>query len=199
MPFRKITFFICFIFLFSSQIFSQTVTVNVFMQNKNNDPESDTIYYNLKRKLSWQDFQGKVPSAAPWGAMTASGFSFNSSMEEDENRIDISVGVFTFFTKHDSWKKSNVNSPYHLEHEQHHFDITRLGAEKLVEEIRKAHFTKSNYRQLLHSIFDKVYNENLAWQHQYDLETKNSMDVEKQKGWNKKISDAIEKMEAKKD
>lgn len=145
------------------------------------------------------DFQGKVPTGAPWGAMTASGFSFNSSIEEYENRINISVGVFTFFTKHDSWKKPNVNSPFHLEHEQHHFDITRLGAEKLVEEIRKAHFTKNNYRQLLHSVFEKVYDENLMWQHQYDQETKNSMDVEEQKEWNKNISASIKKSETKRD
>jgi hypothetical protein len=192
---KKISILILIFWLFSLKIFAQKITVNVFMEKKITAPRSDTIYYNLNRSLSWQDFQGKIPAAAPWGAMTASGFSFNSSMEEDENRIDISVGVYTFFTKHDSWKKSNVNSPYHLEHEQHHFDITRLGAEKLVEEIRKAHFTKSNYRQLLNSIFDRVYNENLAWQHQYDLETKNSIDVEKQKEWNKKISDAIKKTE----
>jgi hypothetical protein len=131
--------------------------------------------------------------------MTASGFSFNSSMKQDGNQIDISVGVYTFFTKHDSWKKPNVNSAYHLELEQHHFDITRLAAEKLVEEIKKAHFTISNYRKLLHSIFDKVYNENIALQHQYDLETKNSMNVEEQKKWNEKISDEIKKLDRNED
>jgi hypothetical protein len=191
--------FLLIFFIFSFQAFAQKVTVNVFMQHKNNDPKSDTIFYDLNRKLTWKDFQGNVPPSAPWGAMTASGFSFNSSMKQDGNQIDISVGVYTFFTKHDSWKKPNVNSAYHLEHEQHHFDITRLAAEKLVEEIKKAHFTISNYRKLLHSIFDKVYNENIALQHQYDLETKNSMNVEEQKKWNEKISDEIKKLDRKKD
>ena len=84
-----------------------------------------------------------------------------------------------------------MNSAYHLEHEQHHFDITRLGAQKLVEEIKKAHFTKNNFQKLLNSIFNKVYDENIAWQHQYDKETKNSMDIAKQKEWNEKISAQI--------
>ena len=192
MLFRKITISILFSFLFSSAVFSQKITVNVFIENKINKAESDTVYYDFNRKLTWQDFQGKVPIGAKWGAMTASGFSFNSEMEDDgDNNIVISVGVYTFFTKHDSWKKPNVSSAYHLEHEQHHFDIARLGAEKLVNEIKKAHFTKNNYRKLLNSIFDKVYDENILWQHDYDKETKNSMDVEKQKEWNEKISQQI--------
>lgn len=194
MPLKKSTLFLPFFFLFSLQLFSQKITVNVFTENKINNPKSDTIYFDFNRKLSWSDFQGNVPYLAPWGAMTASGFSFNSSMSGYENNLHISVGVYTFFTKHDSWKKPEINSAYHLEHEQHHFDITRLYAQKLVDEIRHANFSKSNYRKLLYSIFDKVYAESLACQREYDQETKNSMDVEKQKEWNKKISTEIKKL-----
>lgn len=165
--------------------------VHVFTENYKSIPGSDTIYYNFNEPLQWVDFQGKIPAGAPWGAMTASGFSFNSSMHRDENSIDISVGVYTFFTKHDSWKKPEVNSPYQLKHEQHHFDITRLGAAKLENEIRKAHFTASNYKTLLNSIFNKIYIEEAARQRQYDLETHNSLDTAKQLEWNKKISEEI--------
>jgi hypothetical protein len=63
-----------------------------------------------------------------------------------------------------------------------------------VDEIKKAHFTKSNYRKLLYSIFDKVYQESVAYQHQYDDETKNSIDVIKQKEWNEKISAEVNKL-----
>jgi hypothetical protein len=194
MFYKRFFIFLFISFLFSSPIFCQKITVNVFIEKKINHPESDTIYYDFNRRLTWQDFQGNVPAGAPWGAMTASGFSFNSSMREDENSINISVGVYSFFTKHDSWKKPNVNSSYHLEHEQHHFDITRLYAQKLVDEIGNAHFTKSNYRKLLYCIFDKVYAESIAYQQEYDKETKNSMDAEKQKEWDQKIQTEIQKL-----
>jgi hypothetical protein len=196
MPFRRIIFFIPFLLL-SPAVFSQKIRLNVFFENKINKPQSDTIYYDFSRKLTWADFQGKVPPAAKWGAMTASGFSFNSQMEDDgDNHIEISVGVYTFFTKHDSWKKPDINSAYHLEHEQHHFDITRMFAQKFADEIKKAHFTKNNYRKLLYSIFDKVYGESVAYQQQYDNETKNSIDVEKQKEWNEKISDEVNQLKS---
>ena len=164
------------------------------MDNKPNKPGNDTIYYNVNRKLDWQDFHGNAPANAMWGAMTASGFSFNSSMNDDGNNIDITINVFTFFTKHDSWKRTDIHSDYHLEHEQRHFDITRLGTEKLVDELRQAKFTSQNYRKVLHSIFDSVYKENTALQQQYDLETKHSLDTAKQQQWNDKIEMEIEKI-----
>jgi hypothetical protein len=180
--------------LLSVSTIAQKVTVHVFMENKTAPETSDTIYYDFNRKLAWKDFQEKPQPGVPWGAMTASGFSFNSPMNIDGDKIDITVGVFTFFIKHDSWKKPDINSDYHLEHEQRHFDITRLYAQKLMEDIKKANFTGSNFKQLLNSIFDKAYDENIAMQHQYDLETKNSMDVQKQRQWNLKISGEIEKL-----
>ena|SRR6185312_5337325 len=196
MPFRRITFFIS-VSLLPSYVFCQKISVDVYIENKINKPQNDTVYYDFNRKLTWQDFQGIVPTGAKWGAMTASGFSFNSEMEDDgDNHIVISIGVYTFFTKHDSWKKPDINSAYHLEHEQHHFDITRLFAQKFLDEIRNAHFTKGNYRKLLYSIFDKVYEESVAYQHQYDNETKNSMDVQKQKEWNEKISAEVNKLKS---
>ena len=178
-------------FVFPLKTIAQKITVHVFTENYKNTPGSDTIYYDFNRPLVWQDFQGKVPAAVPWGAMTASGFSFNSSISQEGNHIDINVGVYTFFTKHDSWKKPEAYSPYHLEHEQHHFDLTRLGAEKLEDEIRKAHFTRKNYKSLLNSIFEEVYSQEIAWQKQYDLETQHSQDSVKQLEWNRKISDQM--------
>lgn len=189
---NKIFILILFIFFFSTRSFSQKVTVHVFTEHKISPEKSDTIYYDFNRKLTWKDFQGAIPPNVPWGAITASGFSFDSDMTDDGINLDITVGVYTFFIKHDSWKKPDINSAYHLEHEQHHFDITRLYAAQLVNEIKKAHFTADNYKKLLNSIFDKVYDENTAMQHEYDAETKNSMDVDKQIEWNQKISGEIE-------
>lgn len=188
---RKFLILTLFCFLLCCKTFAQKITVHVFTENYKSLPGSDTIYYDFNNPLHWAEFQGKVPTAVPWGAMTASGFSFNSSMRREGNTIDISVGIYTFFTKHDSWKKPEANSPYQLEHEQHHFDITRLGSAKLEHEIRKAHFTASNYKTLLNSLFDKVYVEEMAWQKKYDFETHNSLDTAKQLAWNKKISQEI--------
>ena len=173
---------------------AQKVIVHAFMENRKASTESDTIYYDFNRNLQWSDFRGKPNENNFAGAVTASGFAFDSQMKFDGTNIYLNIGVYTFFTKTDSWRKPQINSEYHLLHEQHHFDITRIGAEEFITEIQKARFTKANYTALLSSIFDKVYKENSDIQHLYDKETNHSINVEKQLEWNNKIAAEIEKI-----
>ena len=190
----KIPFFLLIVFAITPQCFSQKVIAYAFMENKKAPTQSDTIYYDFNRNLTWNDFKGKPDENYFGGAVTASGFAFDSQMNFDSTNIYLNIGVYTFFTKNDSWKKPQINSDYHLLHEQHHFDITRIGSEKFVAELGKAHFTKENYNALLTSIFDKAYKEDESMQLQYDKETNHSLDVDKQIEWNNKIAAAILKL-----
>lgn len=164
------------------------------MENKKTNSTNDTIYYDFNHRLAWTDFKGTPDPNHFGGAVTASGFAFDSRMNFDGGNIYLDIEVYTFFSKSDSWKKPQINSDYHLLHEQHHFDITRLGAEKLVNELAKANFTKGNYNALLNSIFEKAYKENSDVQHQYDKETMHSIDTSKQEEWNNKIAASIKKL-----
>ena len=164
------------------------------MDDKLSDPKSDMIYYDFNSPLTWADFQGKPDPNHFGGAVTASGFSFNSQINYNDNKGELVIHVYTFFSKERSWEKPHVSSDYHLAHEQHHFDITRLGAEKFVSELKKAHFTVDNYKTLINSIFNKVYKENNELQVQYDAETKNSIDTAKQLEWNRKITEEIKEI-----
>lgn len=186
--------FLFFLAALSSQCFSQKVIVYASIENKKANSNSDTIYYDFNRRLTWSDFKGKADQNHFGGAVTASGFAFDSKMNFDGRNIRLDIEVYTFFIKNDSWKKPRINSDYHLLHEQHHFDITRLGAEKLVDELAKANFTKDNYHSLLTSIFDKAYKENSGMQRQYDTETIHSTDTAKQQEWNNKIAAEIQKL-----
>lgn len=174
-----------------NKCFPQQVIAHAFMINKKASPKSDTIYYDFNHSLTWDDFKGKPVDNSPAGAVTASGFAFDAQITFDGKNIYLNLGVYTFFTKDDSWKKLQVNSAYHLMHEQHHFDITRISAEKFENELTRAHFTKDNYNALLTSIFDKVYDENMKIQDAYDNETQHSLDVSKQNEWNNKIAAQI--------
>lgn len=182
------------LFLLSSQCFSQKIIVHAFMENKKDANENDTIYYDFNRNLKWSDFKGKPLDNYFAGAVTASGFAFDSQMFFDGKTIYLDIGIYSFFSEKDSWKKPGVNSGYHLLHEQHHFDITRISAENLIDEIGRAHFTKANYNALLNSLFDKAYKKNTDIQHEYDRETNHSINVDKQLEWNDKIAAEIFKL-----
>lgn len=180
--------------MFVVSSFGQRVNVNVYYPDKVNRINNDTIYYDLHRRLSWADFKGKPDPAHFGGAITSSGFAFNSDMQYDSKEVTINIYVYTYFIKSESWKKKNIESAYHLEHEQKHFDITYLHAMKFVDEIRRARFTASNFKSITGDVFNKVYDQSLAMQQQYDRETKHSINTEKQVEWNQKISAMLQKV-----
>ncbi len=191
--FTRIIFFV-FLFFISPFSFAQKVLVNVYLENRVAKPTSDTIYYDVKRQLTWKDFQGKPDNRNPGGAVTASGYAFNADVKMESKIIYLNIGVFVFFIKSESWKKPTINSDFHLLHEQRHFDITRLGAESFIKQLTKSTFTKDNYNQILNTVFDKSYNENLALQAQYDNETQHSIKYQMQLKWNEKIAEEIKKL-----
>jgi hypothetical protein len=192
--FKKLFPFLSFIFICCS-CWSQKVLVTVFMQDKVAKPSSDTIYYNVNKRLTWKDFKG-VPDLKHYGgAVTSSGYAFDADIKIEGKIIYLNIGVYVFFTKSQSWEKPNINSDYHLLHEQRHFDITRLGAENFIKQLVKSKFTKDNYNQVLDSVFDKSYSENIALQNKYDNETQHSINREQQLIWNDKIAQEIKKIQ----
>ena len=182
------------ILFFSFPAFSQKVFLKVSIENKISNPANDTIYYSINRLLTWDDFKGVPDYNSPGGAITASGFAFNANMNMIGKDIYLNIGVYTFFSKKNSWKKPNINSSYHLVHEQHHFDITRISAGKFCDELLKANFTVTNYSKLLSALFDKAFNENKALQEKYDNETRHSINTSEQLKWNDKITAEIKSL-----
>ena len=190
----KIILLYTIFFCTSNYSVAQKMIVNASIENKRGSPKSDTIYYDFNRPLKWEDFKGKPVMNYYAGAVTASGFAFDSKMNYDGKTIFLYISVYTFFTKHDSWKKPDVNSAYHLLHEQHHFDITRIGAQNFLTMVQKAHFTKDNYTELLSSLFDEAHEQTTAMQKQYDNETNHSINELKQVEWNDKISSQMQRL-----
>lgn len=182
-------FFIC------SIGWSQKVLVTVFMQPKITRASSDTIYHTVQQRLTWKDFKGIPDTKHFGGAVTSSGYAFDADIKVENKIIYLNVGVYVFFIKSQSWKKPRIESDYHLLHEQLHFDITRLGAENFIKQLLNAKFTKDNYNQVLESVFDKSYNENIVQQQQYDKETRHSILTQQQHHWNVKIADEMKKLQ----
>src|SRR5687767_9188880 len=101
----KTVLFLFIFFVFSSVCFAQKMRVNVHMHNKTNRENSDTIYYNVNRNLTWSDFKGIPDNNHFGGAVTASGFAFDAEMDKVDNEINLTIWVYTFFNKKFSWRK----------------------------------------------------------------------------------------------
>jgi hypothetical protein len=191
---RKNLFSVFFFIIVCSNCFSQKVLVTIFMHDKVAKLSSDTIYHDVKKPLAWQDFKGVPDGKHFGGAVTASGYAFDADIKLENKIMYLTISVYVFFNKSQSWKKPSINSSYHLLHEQVHFDITRLGAENFIRQIVNSKFNKENYSQVLSSVFDKSYAENIAMQDQYDKETNHSISKPEQLKWNAKIAAELSKV-----
>ncbi len=190
----KIAVSVVLISLFSLSSFSQKVVLKAFIINK--PPiTGDTIYYSNNNHLSWKDFTGKPDLKSFAGAVTASGFAYNANISGDADLINIKVYIYTFFVKSHSWRKPSVTEDYYLQHEQHHFDISRLGAQEFSARLSKSKFNADNYQAQLDSIFNKTFNDYVALQERYDRETNHSIQKQMQLAWNQTIEKEVKELE----
>ena len=190
MPFKNAALLL-FLSCLSFFSFSQNVSLSVTFADPANNNNPDTILYAKNKKVRWSDFQGKPDMSSNAGAVTASGYAYKASMAIDQYELNININIYTYFVRSLSWKKDFINDDYHLMHEQHHFDITMLGARKFADKLLKAKFTSANYKYLIGKIFDDCYEENVALQEQYDRETNHSILRTEQYAWNDKIQKEI--------
>jgi len=96
----------------------------------NND---EIIYWDKKRKLTWDDFKGQPDAENPHAAISSVGFEFNYEYENDERKTKIKVtfkdiNVKTIFNLSISWVRqerlnTDLVSSTLLNHEQGHFDL----------------------------------------------------------------------------
>lgn len=115
------------------------------------------------RQLSWSDFKGKPTN--DHAASTCTGIV----IEKDT--------AYAIFEPDESWTRTS--NPIVLKHEQVHFAITKLYAEKI------AWLTKSRCE-----CYSEIAEELKKWEameQSYDLITDHGLNVEKQKEWEQNI------------
>jgi hypothetical protein len=149
--------------------------------------QEKTILWKKNQKLSWTDFKG-IPQNSQAAAVTASGLTYSfSTIKKNNVIVDINFEVSSFFYPYKSWYQPALCDSLILSHEQLHFDITEVYAEKFRVRLAAAAFT-NNAKAEVKAIYDQVTRELNKYQNLYDAETNFSRDLEQQLLWNKKIA-----------
>ena len=168
---------------------SDVVKVNVTLAKTMNKP--DCIVYSIRRPLLINDFTGPVRDDVGELAATYSGTAYASTEETQQGQLVINLTLTPYFEKKSSWFKDKGKTPVLLAHEQAHFDITALKTCELADAIRKATFTKDNYRTQLEGLRKKYTDASNDEQNTYDAETNHGTVHDKQMEWQKKITQQI--------
>lgn len=148
------------------------------------DPE-EYIEWSENQKLSWDYFDAKPAEKTFGDAGTAVKIKAKPYIVDGE----IYYSVYALFNRKKSWCKGKSDKL--LEHEQLHFDIAELTARKVrraVEMMQKENVDDlQTYNQSIQEILIKSND----FDAQYDRDTFHGLIQNKQKAWQKKVSEEL--------
>lgn len=159
-------------------------------------PNEETIAWQDDFKLSWSHFRGVPKQNMSAVAVTASGITFGSSVQETDKIVTgFSTNVYAHFYPKRSWYKKEHGDKRILAHEQLHFDITELYARKFRKQIEQLKVS-NDIREELKRLHERINAELAATQKKYDEETNNSLIQVFQDKWNVYVPKELVKLDA---
>lgn len=158
--------------------------------------DDEVISWRDDIKLTWNEFKGAPKNNHSAVAVTASGITFEFSVNETDSRIvSFDAKVYAHFYPNKSWYVKKEGSDHILAHEQLHFDITELYARKFRKQIAQLKVT-NNLKTELRALHSQINREVAIAQNTYDKESDNSVNREFQAKWATYVKQELAKLEA---
>jgi hypothetical protein len=171
--------------------------VKVSFSDYTEKPEGDTIYYSVNRPLTWADFREK-PRESNFEAEVFTSIGYNERTEVVKGIIDINIALKVELAKSDCWVQGRGADSYALNHEQRHFDIEKIVAERFKQKILNMHLPVDNYDGPINVEYMETLREATRMQEQYDAETRHGLNTQAQAEWNDKIDKELREYGVKK-
>lgn len=160
----------------------------------NEDP--DTLFYHPARPLRWEDFRAQ-PRPGPYAAAVFPSFSYEGRTRVNDGVLHLDLTMKVFVVRDASWVRAGRDAVT-LNHEQRHFDIVKLVAERFKQQAAPGRLTVADYNSQLQYQFLESWRQMTAMQEQYDRETRHGLDGAAQQRWNQQIDQDLLSFGAKK-
>jgi hypothetical protein len=181
----------CLCCLVWQQTTAQTVVKVVFREDdRPEDKNSDTLFYH-QRASSAEDYRGRPPSSPKSEAVSFTSFAFDGSSRRFRDTLEITLVLQVFWVKSSSWLRSRPPSQHTLEHEQIHFDITRLVAEGFRKKVQEMELTMDDHDSRIQYEYLESFREMNRRQEEFDDAVRSGLDVAGQRAWREKIRNAL--------
>lgn len=164
---------------------ARSLKINFIDDSRNTN--DDTVHYNADRKLTWDDFQATPRKGSHYAAEVFTSFSYEGKSAVKDGVIVLTLRAKTYMLKPSSWARADARNAYALNHEQRHFDITKIIVERFKRKIHPDSLTLEDYNSITQYQFIESFREMAKMQTQYDNETNHSLNQVAQERWNQKI------------
>lgn len=151
---------------------------------------AESINWRNRRILSWADFKAAPVQTAPNAALTSTSILINYRYDDESLQFHLNC----VFYPHKSWTK--VKTSHILAHEQGHFDISQLYTRKLYQELKAYKFREETVDKDIQSIYQRITQEQAAYQQLYDTETNYSRNSAGQANWSQRIEKELKETAA---
>ena len=147
----------------------------------------DTVHYNPARKLTWADFRAEPRRGSHYAAEVFTSFAYEGRSTVRNGIITLNLTVKGYMLKNSSWGRDDARTEYTLNHEQRHFDIVKIIAERFKRKLQPDSLTLEDYNSIIQYQFIESFREMNRMQEQYDGETQHGINSAVQERWNQKI------------
>jgi hypothetical protein len=141
----------------------------------------DLISWNEHRRLTWDDFKGRVNETSMADAATAIHISAKPFYRKKKLYYDVNA----FFIPHQSWCRSK--SERLLAHEQLHFDIAELYARKARKKISELSQMGLRDVKEYNRAVSRILQESNRVDVEYDMNTLHGSHIQRQENWERQI------------
>lgn len=166
------------------------VTFTEYVQNR---AGSDTVFYTPERPVVWNDFQATPRAMSRFAAEINPNFAYSGRSNVENGVVTVNLLMKVYMLKSGSWAREAAKNAYSLNHEQRHFDIAKIVAEKFKRKIIPDSLTVEDYNSIIQYQFIESYREMSKLQEQYDGETNHGLNQGAQERWNQWVEGELKK------
>jgi hypothetical protein len=149
----------------------------------------DTVFYDPERPLTWDDFREMPNPKSSYNATIFSSIAIEGTATVQNGEIVQNIEIKVYMLPGQSWVKSADD--YANNHEQRHFDLTRIAADRMIYRLKNTELEPNLYEAKLNDIYLDGYREMNHLQEVYDNETRNGINKDAQARWNQLIEEAL--------
>lgn len=149
----------------------------------------DTVFYDPGRPLTWNDFRDLPSPTSSFNASIFTSLSIEGNAQIVAGEIIQTVDVKVYMIPSQSWVKRPDD--YGNNHEQRHFDLTRIAADRMIYKLKNTNLEPNLFQATLNDIYLDAYREMNKLQEVYDKQTRHGINKESQAKWNQMIKESL--------
>ena len=154
------------------------------------DDGSDTLFYH-QRAVQARDYRGRPRQGSKNDAVSFTSFAFDGSTRKRKDTLEITLILQVFWVKSASWTRTMPPSRHTLEHEQVHFNITRLVAERFRKKVTAMPLTIDDHDSRIQFEYLESFREMNRLQDEFDEEMHSGQNASRQQEWARRIRQAL--------